>query len=131
MIENQWNKSTRSNGNGGNNCVQAFWKKSSYSNPSGNCLEAKTEGDLVLVRDTKLGEQSPVFSVPEDDWQVFVAEIKGRVVFPASRWIYTSDPGEGMRLHTAKSSDTLLFTVAEWDAFLDGARAGEFDLQAA
>ncbi len=117
--------------------ITNYWQKSFDSNPSGNCLEAKGDGDNVLVRDTKLGEASPVFAVPVVDWEMFLAEVKGFVTFPAARTIYTSDPytgsapEPGMRLHSVGTSDTLLFTVPEWDAFLVGARAGQFDLQPA
>jgi hypothetical protein len=79
MIE--WRKSSFSQGNG--NCVAVGrWVKSSYSASNGACVEAMgLENGGVAVRDTKLGEGSPV----------------------------------------------LRFTAAEWDAFLKGAKAGEFD----
>lgn len=109
--------------------IQNRWQKSSYSNPSGNCLEAKIEAGIILIRDTKLGELSPVLQLPLPGWQVFLAEVKGFVTFPASNSIYTSDAYDGMRLESVRSTDVLVFTVAEWDAFLAGARAGEFDPQ--
>jgi hypothetical protein len=79
-----WKKSSRSNGNGGNNCVEvdAQWDKSSYSNPSGNCVEVSQNPDEVRVRDTKAKENGP----------------------------------------------ELVFTVAEWRAFIEGAKDGEFDI---
>jgi hypothetical protein len=60
-----WRKSSRSNGSGGNNCVEV----------------AFLDGGTTLVRDSKAGDNSPI----------------------------------------------LTFTPAEWDAFLGGAKAGEFD----
>lgn len=56
--------------------------KSSYSNSGGNCLQATKTDDAIEVRDTKLGDDSPV----------------------------------------------LRFTAAEWTAFLNGSKDGEFDL---
>lgn len=40
-----WRKSKRSNGNGGNNCVEVGWRKASYSSPSGNCIEVSAAPD--------------------------------------------------------------------------------------
>ena len=62
--------------------IGKLWTKSTKSNPSGNCVQVRT-GDTgaIQVRDSKLGDRSPV----------------------------------------------LLFTPSEWDAFLAGARNGEFD----
>ena len=80
----EWKKASKSNGNGGNNCVEVFgeWAKSTRSNPSGNCVEVAKSFDEVKVRDTK-------------------------------------DNGDG---------PILTFTRAEWLAFIDGAKDGEFDL---
>jgi hypothetical protein len=41
------------------------------------------------------------------------------------------EPASGLievRNSKAQTAGTASFTVAEWDAFLDGAKAGEFDL---
>jgi hypothetical protein len=47
----RWRKSSRSQGNGG------------------NCVEARTTGRGFEVRDSKLGEDSPVFGVESTDFQ--------------------------------------------------------------
>lgn len=57
------------------------WHRSSGC-ASGDCVVVAVDGDLVLVRDSKLGDNSP----------------------------------------------TLTFTCTEWDAFVEGVRAGEFDV---
>lgn len=80
MTEIEWRKSSLS---GQGNCVEiGIWSKSTFSASNGSCVEVAgaQDGD-VLVRDTKLGEASPV----------------------------------------------LRFTPAEWDAFVAGTKAGEFD----
>ncbi|HET9899142.1 MAG TPA: DUF397 domain-containing protein [Streptosporangiaceae bacterium] len=60
---------------------RATWRKSRYSNPSGNCVEAaKLPAGDIAVRNSR-------------------------------------DP----------DGPALIFTPAEWDAFLLGARDGEFD----
>jgi len=60
-----------------------IWRKSSQSAGGGACVQIGTRADTdhVAIRDSKLGENSPV----------------------------------------------LVFTASEWAAFLDGAKAGEFD----
>jgi hypothetical protein len=57
------------------------WTKSSLSSGGDNCVEVRSDGDDVLVRDSKQGDAGPV----------------------------------------------LRYTAGEWDAFLGGARRGEFD----
>lgn len=50
------------------------WFKSSYSDSEGSaCLEVAVRPRVVHVRDSKLGERSPRFSVPEDAWTTFLA----------------------------------------------------------
>lgn len=66
-----WRKSTFS-GNAGN-CVEVAWRKSSRSNQS--CVEVAATSD-VLVRDSKLGEQSPILKLSASAWTQFVGSIK-------------------------------------------------------
>lgn len=57
------------------------WRTATKSADKGACVEARLDGPIIQVRDTK-DREGPVLS----------------------------------------------FTAAEWDAFLDGAKNGEFDL---
>jgi hypothetical protein len=43
------------------------WRKASASNPSGNCLEARLDGDMVEVRDSK--DPGPVLRVTRAAWE--------------------------------------------------------------
>jgi hypothetical protein len=53
------------------------WRISSYSGANGNCVEV---ADLLdggrAVRDTKLGEASPVLRYTASEWQAFVAGVR-------------------------------------------------------
>ncbi|HXT43083.1 MAG TPA: DUF397 domain-containing protein [Pseudonocardiaceae bacterium] len=48
------------------------WHKSSYSSGTGNCVEVAPG---VHVRDSKLGEASPVLTVTGPAWTVFTTAI--------------------------------------------------------
>jgi len=46
------------------------WRKSSRSgNSGGNCVEARASQGAFEVRDSKLGETSPIFGVRAEDFQ--------------------------------------------------------------
>lgn len=45
------------------------WRKSSRSGDQGaNCVEARTNGEKFEVRDSKLGEQSPIFALGSEEF---------------------------------------------------------------
>jgi hypothetical protein len=56
----------------------AEWRKSSYSNPSGNCVEtARLPGERVAVRDSKSpGEPHLIFTWAE--WSSFLGALRER-----------------------------------------------------
>lgn len=75
MQPGKWFKSTKSGNDG--QCVEVQWKKSTRSGPyTDNCVEVRTNGDQILVRDSKLGDGSPVLSFTPDEWDAFVAGVK-------------------------------------------------------
>lgn len=46
------------------------WRKSSRSgNSGGNCVEARRNDNQLEVRDSKLGDSSPIFGVASEDFQ--------------------------------------------------------------
>lgn len=73
-----WRKSSYSDGQGGN-CVEARvapWRKSSYSdNQGGNCVEARVAG-LPQIRDSKLGDDSPILTLDQSTFAGFLATVK-------------------------------------------------------
>lgn len=67
-----WRKSSHSFSNG--NCAEvAAWRTSSRSYGAGECVQVAAG---VLVRDSKLGEASPVLAVPPSAWEAFTAAVK-------------------------------------------------------
>jgi hypothetical protein len=65
--------------------MKITWRTSSYSNPNGECVEAGNSGGAgecvevagsVLVRDSKLGEGSPVLGFTPAAWAAFTGRIK-------------------------------------------------------
>jgi hypothetical protein len=53
----------------------AAWRKSSYSNPSGNCVEtAQLPAGRVAVRDSK--RPGPVLIFPRADWAAFLTAVR-------------------------------------------------------
>lgn len=51
------------------------WRKASYSNGSGNCVEVGTVGPVVLVRDTAQRD-GETLSFNSEAWSAFVAVLK-------------------------------------------------------
>jgi hypothetical protein len=48
------------------------WRKSSYSSNNGNCVEvARNLPGIVAVRDSKLGDDSPVLTFNAAEWDAF------------------------------------------------------------
>lgn len=77
-----WRKSSLSFSNG--NCVEAAtFRKSSRSANNGACLEAGSCCCGVAVRDSKLGDCSPVLAFPAAAWREFTARAKAGAGRPA------------------------------------------------
>jgi hypothetical protein len=51
------------------------WRKATYSNPTGSCVEAGTVPGRVLVRDTTQHGTGPILSITPADWKRFTASI--------------------------------------------------------
>jgi hypothetical protein len=50
--------------------MKTEWRKSTRSgNSGGNCVEARVNDEEFQVRDSKLGEDSPIFDLPATDFQ--------------------------------------------------------------
>ena len=52
------------------------WAKSSYSSGHAQCVETAVVAGGRLVRDSKLGDSSPVLAVSAGEWSSFTAKLK-------------------------------------------------------
>ncbi|NKQ55613.1 DUF397 domain-containing protein [Amycolatopsis sp. K13G38] len=104
------------------------WFKSSFSNPSQDCVEVKLEGDVVRLRDSKDQGTGPVITVPAQHWPGFIAEALGRDEAGSNRAVRIHPAADGsVRLYALDCDVTLGYTSSEWEAFVAGAQAGQFD----
>ena len=53
----------------------AAWRKSSYSNPSGNCLEAAELAGGVALRDSRLPD-GPALAFTRVTWDEFLCRVR-------------------------------------------------------
>ncbi|WP_033442998.1 DUF397 domain-containing protein [Saccharothrix sp. NRRL B-16314] len=67
----QWRKSSYSQA--ANGCVEIGWRKSSYSQSANGCVEVGSTPTAVGVRDSKLGDASPVLSFSPKAFRAFLA----------------------------------------------------------
>lgn len=54
------------------------WQKSSRSQPQGDCVELRQRTDAVQVRDSKLGDASPVFDLDTETYASLIEDLKRR-----------------------------------------------------
>jgi hypothetical protein len=49
------------------------WRKSTYSGQNGSCVELATTADGIAMRDSKLGEDSPILHFTRRELAAFLA----------------------------------------------------------
>lgn len=142
MKINTWTKASKSGGNNtGPNCVEALsFRKATKSGPNcDNCVEVARAGDSlhdwctagvcltpgigngdVVVRDSKLGDDSPLAVFTPEQWSAYVTEVAaGRADRDGGDYVLVDPRGTGI---------VLRYTFGEWDAFQDGCAREEFAL---
>ena len=72
-----WRKSTYSNNGGACVEVAAVWRKSTYSGNGGDCVEvASGAPSVVAVRDSK-DPGGPKLAFTPEEWKAFTSAVKG------------------------------------------------------
>ncbi|WP_067467861.1 DUF397 domain-containing protein [Nocardia amamiensis] len=115
------------------------WQKSSYSNNGGaSCVEVNFAGETILLRDSKyLRDPSndpagqPIIVIEAESWPVFLNAAAGLATDPARGIPSIKRTPDGGAVVRAVDGTALVYTCAEWHAFVAGIRAGEFSLIAA
>lgn len=120
--------------------VAAHWQRSSYCSTGGcvewsrsrcsmgSCVEVERQDEKVYLRDSKLGEESPVIEFTPACWSEFLDAVR-RDALPDDA-IEMMDGGVWLPVPGPRFDGWhLKFDREEWDAFVKGVKAGEFDLQ--
>ena len=107
-------------------CVEVKWLKACSD---GSCVEVAHDGGRVLVRDGKLGDESPVLEYGAEEWGEVLNSVRlgflphwgqpdtsHRSVDGGVVWVNGDVAG----------GPSLSFTAEEWDSFVEGVRAGRF-----
>ena len=111
------------------------WFKASFSSNAASCVEVRFIGDLVQIRDSKYHrnptnppENQPIISVKSGEWAEFLDKMTGRTGTDNRNAIEAENTSTGnIVLRATRTGTALTFTATEWRAFLNGARAHEFD----
>ncbi|MFD0206638.1 MULTISPECIES: DUF397 domain-containing protein [Saccharothrix] len=107
------------------------WFKSSFSTASGDCVEVRFDGDVVLVRDTKDRGRGPVITLDAMRWDGFLRQLQAGSVDADGALTVLPAPRGGVILRARHDGTALRYTRGEWEMFLRGVRAGEFTHAAA
>jgi len=124
-----WIKSSFCDNSG--SCVEVQFIKSSFCNADG-CVEVGHTDGNVLLRDSKLGDRSPVLVFPGDEWDQLLADWReGRQLssIDGSLSCVRMLNGHLVFMHPTATGvlETLHFDEVESAAFGAGVLAGEFD----
>jgi hypothetical protein len=78
MLSHEWQKSSRSGSQG--DCVELRlgpdWQKSSHSAAQTDCVELRQRADVVQVRDSKLGDASPILGLDATSYASVIKHLK-------------------------------------------------------
>lgn len=103
----------------------ANWRKSTFSDVGGNCVEAALMADGVIIRHSKHPTAGTIaFSHPE--WEGFLSDVRHGLTSNGVATITTI--GTDTLVASLTTNVELRFDEGEWAAFLAGVAAGEFHL---
>ena len=110
-------------------CWVLTWRKSRFCNGASACVEVASVDGSVLLRDSKLGDASPVLRVPVSSWWSFLAAVKTGQTLTYGGVLWVADVDAGWLVWLRDEPDvTLWFDRAEVAAFVAGVEAGQFDV---
>lgn len=91
----------------------------------GICVEVRFADGCVEVRDSKLGDSSPVFRYTTGAWRWLLASIEAENARVVQHQV---DGSIVWRRFLDDDAERLRFTPDEWRAFVGGVKAGDFTL---
>jgi len=110
------------------------WFKASFSSNAASCVEVRFTGDLVQIRDSKYlrdpansPADQPIISVELREWAAFLDKITHGLETDDGNALEAKSTAGTTVLRATQTDTALTFTANEWHAFLNGARAHEFD----
>jgi hypothetical protein len=114
---------------------QTGWFKSSFSSNANQCVEVRFDGEHVSIRDSKYRRnpanhpgQEPIVTVTAVQWTVWLDELTGRAAVGANGALSVETAPDGtVSLWAVDSGTTLRYTQTEWQTYLAGVHAREFD----
>ncbi|WP_280439882.1 DUF397 domain-containing protein [Nocardia cyriacigeorgica] len=109
------------------------WRKSTYSQDGGACVEVRFDGDTVFIRDSKyLRDEAndpaaqPTIAVPRESWAAFLDSALGNGVVAAPGIPVVERRADGSVSLHGENGVTLTYTPTEWAAYTAGVRRDEF-----
>lgn len=103
------------------------WFKSSFSNPSQECVEVNFDGDFVHIRDSKDHGAGPVITIGAEHWPGVLTEALGHAEVGSNSAVRIETGADGsVQLEALDSNDVLAYTESEWAKFVAGAADCEF-----
>ncbi|NNH75659.1 DUF397 domain-containing protein [Nocardia uniformis] len=113
------------------------WYKTTRSNGATQCVEVRFDSpNSVRIRDSKfrrhpdnIGRAEPTLTVAPAEWRDFLAVVTNRASDSHDAVLTATHAGDVVVMTSTLTTVSLSFTVEEWEAFLAGARDGEFDIE--
>lgn len=104
------------------------WFKSTFSKDANSCVEVRSVGELIQVRDSKYRgpkAEQPVITVPAADWSTLLVLVLSRTSGAAGADVSVTMHSDGGAAITAGTT-RLAYDSDEWDAFTKGVADGQF-----